>query len=950
MAPKQTQHVHGRSTITLGGSDTSIKRPLLASPPAADAVVLEYTFALDVLLRKLRASQPAYFDEDVVHPQAELSNSSIVNSIPTAVEHQHQHQLHTLVSGHQHIEGGRKEVRGSPTQQNGGDFPSAGGKELKSVMEVAEQLDLSQLGRSRRCLMELLKLLQRAITFVLDHCGRERSSSSSNGLSPEVSTARRSAEVTMGREGNLDTTPSRAPRGNFIEALKTLAGESLPLAIQRCVLLLDEVVQSLLVYANDSEHLRSALRYDRELVAGMCGVCLAARRLELRGASSGGIMQTCEDSPRLSTSNRSGRSSARMLSKQDHAFPAQNQTANHMFTTTLRDVSEVKSLQEWLQVEHVGQALSKSIADVFALEMLMDGALPPAVCSSRFDGMTGLIWECKATLVGEILAARGFLSSWMKKATPFQVLRMSIMGLYAPPRSRAKLYDKMTAEGLLTTVHEQVHAAVSECKRWCPVQEAQPTQERNFEAVCVLHDCLDLLLCVTAPTGDDHGPQAPSPSPIVAVNEKAPMESIPAQETPTGRAPSRGATAPAALRGGAWATHIGELRRICFELVSVANIVHVPQAIPLSTGGATSDDDDSIASSRTSSASQLGQRQQSSAGHPLQRLRRPGWVTAALMDKICECVFQVARGSRELLHMVIHDVIDKLFDSVACHAAGLLLPLLLNVVDAVQKSGESTTTSAEDSDRIDLMADWFSTALCVDFVPWMFAHRRPWTLGRIISTISNSLTGGTRSSHGLGPPSSVGHVSLVRHIRRDEETLVVRYLDFGKRLVRDTAWREGTSGFLQKVLVVAKSVWAQQAIRPPHRRTLIAGLAAECIHVLTPIVEPCQREPSLLQTLLRTDSVKGKRQRSEESLPPIRSPPPPQRPPPAILGATMSPLVQEVVLPSPAELKSMDASPQSPAPRALLSEFETTTQQSPVEMTSRWQHRTTSGASRRQTF
>lgn len=978
-APRQSIQLKSNSAKNIDRRRRSGSSELSAAPqPRAasstsmnkdDAEVYEHVFALEILLRKLKQSQPSYLDEDVVNPHAELNTSS---SGASAVELQLQHQLAGALSGHPRTDDSHVEKRGSPNQRNGGDFGAIGstnGKEVKNIMEVAELLDVAQLGRSRRCLMDLLKLLQRVIAFTLSTSGASHAASvrpgaaasASSGLSPHTSTRHSGEIVTVispPRKGSasLQHSGSDAPHPTTSAPSFTLS----PLR-RRCVALLDEVIQSVLVHANESEPLRSAVRYDRELVAGMCAVCLLARQLELRTTASS--EKADFHSPSISTgkaSRNSGSDNGRRLRAARPVEP-------------LRDVAEIRDLQDWLQKQHVGAALSKSIADVFALEMLLDSALPPAVCSSRFDGMTALIWECKASLIGEVLSARGFLNAWMKKATPFHMLRMAIMGLYAPTRSRAKLYDKMVSEGLLNSLEERIQTAVSSCKEWQPSTE-EPCHQVELN---MIHDCLDVLLCITAPATsvDDAAAaaQAASSPPQSRDNERDVNEeggTLLALDAPQPRGSSKGATTLGANRGVSWSTHIGSLRRIAKDLASITNIAAVvpcnyrrapTSALPSRQSSSHSslkslDEEKSMDSfSRTNLSRQnsIHKHMATSATshnveHSQQRapsLTRPMWFTTTLADKICECLFQIARGSPYLLHMMIADVLDPLFDSMSCHAAAMLLPLVLNVVDAIHKSGATSTTSAEDSSRIDMIADWFSTALSVDFVPWLFEHRRQqWTLGRIISSLGSSLTSSSSSSSSKAVACSdqlpvVGHVGITRHLRRDEEPIVVRFLEFGKRLVRDTAWREGTTGFLQKVLVIAKSIWTQQAQRPIHRRTMIAGLAVECIHIISPLVNPLQREPSLLQTLLRTADTRAphaqKRERSEDPpmLPPPRSPPPQSRT--TTLLATPVSGHQDVLLPSPAAQPTINgASPQSPAPRALLSEFEGSSHQSEDETVS----------------
>ena len=422
--------------------------------------------------RRLVENEPKFEDEDVVSPQLVPTHFSPLRS--------------------------KEEDDGVvfPNADGGGFAGNGAGAEMSPAtkrpadlvpgpLSLTAQMNLfdpRQIIKSRKAAAELIKLVRRL------HLTRPEPNH-------QPQPAAISATAGPSRQLNCFTPPpanhgaSSAPSSPAMARVGMVDDDSVRASVlnhPRYVYLLDQIVQSLAVYCNESIHLQQAVA-ERGNVQMLCSIGLAGRMLENRGLMPQG-----------------------------------------------RSLDEVARLGKWLEEHGVPPPLRDNITDTFALELLIDACLPPAVCSSRFDGLLSLLCDRKSKLIVEICASRTFLPTLMKGVHMGSVANLMSMGLHALPKTRAKLYDKMVVEGALRQLKDKI----------AQVAAIRSALAANDIQILELARALDILLLITVPN----------------------MSTIEGSDDPSSASSSHRARH---VRCIAWGTNAAEVDAICRSLLRI---------------------------------------------------------------------------------------------------------------------------------------------------------------------------------------------------------------------------------------------------------------------------------------------------------------------------------------------------------------------------------------------
>ena len=112
-----------------------------------------------------------------------------------------------------------------------------------------------------------------------------------------------------------------------------------------------------------------------------------------------------------------------------------------------RRTEEISILEAYLADNNVPAVLAEELCQCYALEMLVDAGMPPAVCSSRYEGVATILWERRGRLVGTIIASKSVLTLLLKAMSVQQLAFLMRLGLCVEPRGRARFYDRLVSEG-----------------------------------------------------------------------------------------------------------------------------------------------------------------------------------------------------------------------------------------------------------------------------------------------------------------------------------------------------------------------------------------------------------------------------------------------------------------------------------------------------------------------
>nr|CCC96174.1 unnamed protein product [Trypanosoma congolense IL3000] len=315
------------------------------------------TAALQLLYCRMLSSQPEFFEEDVGFTEYPLAGNPLTHS-PT---HSPTHMTHT--SSHWGDAQGESDETGasslfsrvavcspqtlSASSEQNVAPPTTTVPDLdppitcQRFFEVVKNFDAKMILRSRKVALDTLKLLSCAYALAWrDACELPRFTQSNRGASSRAMTSVLRAEgVNSGSNTMLSTSQPLFGVPS--------ASTSLHKPEEGIVRLMDKCIGCLLVYANESAALRNVVASNTALLKLLCFVCVEARKLEVA----------------------SHRSVVRDL---------QSEFSN--FTSYWGSFAATQSLLETLQ-------------ECYLVEFLLDAALPPTVCSGKYDGIAKTLFQ-----------------------------------------------------------------------------------------------------------------------------------------------------------------------------------------------------------------------------------------------------------------------------------------------------------------------------------------------------------------------------------------------------------------------------------------------------------------------------------------------------------------------------------------------------------------------------
>ncbi|KEG14570.1 hypothetical protein DQ04_00401100 [Trypanosoma grayi] len=509
---------------------------------------------------------------------------------------------------------------------------------------------------------------------------------------------------------------------------------------EKLVALMSKCVEALLVYANESPSLRTLVTSNVMLLRLLCFICVEARRLE--------------------------------ASLQRDAW---------------RDIdAELNELASHWRAFPATLPFIGTLQECYLMEYLLDVALPPAVCSMRYDGIAMTLYQKKERLMMDMVSSRSGFGN-MTKGLPLRGLAALVsMSTFTEPRLRARALDRMTGEGLVLTLREEMCGATKETVRALTSvksgrqnpskkgpspsslrltprgvggvfasSQLRPKRARSEGGLLDVQEspwrrlgyCLDILQWLTAPNL--------------------------AHEIPSTSA----TTTKGVVRATAWASQTDDVRGICACLLRLSSIkVHnSPSPYP----------------------------------HPFQ-------------EQALECVRQIASYSAVLYGIVV-EALDDVFDECSEGRAhgqddytALLLPLLVELLQLKQHAEANE----------ECIRRWFT---------WLAECLVPQVFDVPVLTCNRENGNTTWPRKGRGKLSSIRCEApvLARDLRRDEIISLSPYFNFASRLINETSWRCGAESFLAKIALLAYNVVLSQARRP----NLIFGQASACYDVVAPLLQ-----------------------------------------------------------------------------------------------------------------
>ncbi|CCW68396.1 unnamed protein product [Phytomonas sp. Hart1] len=562
------------------------------------------------------------------------------------------------------------------------------------------------------------------------------------------------------------------------------------------ILYLDQSIQALLVYCNDSTTLSQFISSNQSILGLFAFVCSMSRRAEE------GVVNGAEDVPGARDVNA--------------------------------ELEELKS--HWSSCGLVGRVVNY-LQECYLIEFLLDDALPPAVCSSRYEGLTDALCDKKRKITLNILLNCHKLSSMVHMSPLKGLVGIIKMFAFTGVRQQARFLDRITAEGLMerllkelkdvwldlfpplgsvhnieclyvcsqtvsnstfdnTSIHNQIDGNSSSSKRKVstpPItSDFQTRNNLNYTSKVVecLGYCADILLIITN------------------LNLRSALETDEMMKTPR-------TASTAVVRSTLWASQDATLHEMVAILLRIAcfNFHNQQNSISL------------------------------------------------LRSYIMDCVLQIAVHSDPLYNMVV-DAINALFEDFQLNEAGwgpqnlsshpiLTMnwttapePTTINAVNGLKYLKNFTPLL---SLLVGLLAQtnhaqvhavsirrWFwylSTNLLPDAfeVPSLISGRKSTVAwGRQLMKRSQPVTKNLMTKNVL-PWTAV---MLARNLRRDEMISLLPYFTFACRVIRETIWRDDSEVFFAKIISLSYHVMMVNA----RQCNLCFGQAFSCYKLMSIIL------------------------------------------------------------------------------------------------------------------
>jgi hypothetical protein len=170
--------------------------------------------------------------------------------------------------------------------------------------------------------------------------------------------------------------------------------------------------------------------------------------------------------------------------------------------------SELDSVKTMLSVKPFTSAQVSTLLSAYCLEFLVDAAMPPAVCSSKFEALQAAAWARKADFIANVADTRQFTAIFLKMLPVQCVLNLVVFALHGEPKIRIRFYDRLVSDGMLSVLQRSLDDAVAALQTTrSSTNLVDPAAATDSDALLHAASCaLDVLLLLSAPADT-----APSP-------------------------------------------------------------------------------------------------------------------------------------------------------------------------------------------------------------------------------------------------------------------------------------------------------------------------------------------------------------------------------------------------------------------------------------------------------
>lgn len=812
----------------------------------------EVRLALHRLLDKLHASQPFYKEEDVAVIPFPSEGSSPSHS-PSRAE-----ELFSTC-GSADRERGLGDDGSHAASSVAGQKPPAASSTVAEAAGQGTAVDLDSplsaplfltavnlfeaklILRNRRVAVDAVKLLRQGYALVWHDtqyigaagAGVKRATPAAPPeASPTTSPTRRSTSPPLGvRVGRALFQPSVSPCPTF---------QPDPDLVKK----LDECVQVLLVYANNSSVLAQFIASSQPTLRLFIFICIAARQVEERG----------EVGPSSSSSSSC------------------TATSSSTGVPHRRDVdAELARLSAvWANCGVAGR-LVDLLRECYLIEFLLDAALPPAVCSARYDGLVNTLYDRKQRIILDMVASRQGFAAMMQVIPLRSLAGVVAMSAYSDVKLRARLLDKMAAEGVMDRLFDAVSTAFEEVLKELlrpvgastSVPAAAVARKRGRPRGSGVLQSLSPPRPPTSQPAQARSPirneeirafGLPSPEPASAATGTDHHSRRVSRQSQSVEGSVGGGGAMASpgvdVAGGSAVERLG----LCIDVLLLLTCPNLRPA---------AEAEEMLRHPKTAASAVVRSTVWASHEAALQGIitrllwlamvppthRSITYMLRALQEQAMECVLQVGSYSGCLYAMVVQslDVLletsrpgrqrsgsstslspsrDKPSPPPECaekmqYDARGVLPLLVKLLTF-------TTHAQANSESIQRWFQWLTEHMVPHAfeVPTLTNGRRSssaWGRQRKLSK------GG---SIGAGPPAVTP--VLARDLRRDEVIGLSSYFRFACRVVQETRWRDGAEAFFAKVALLAYHV----VLANSRRCNMYFGQASACYDAVAPLLQP----------------------------------------------------------------------------------------------------------------
>ncbi|KAG5470721.1 hypothetical protein LSCM1_01967 [Leishmania martiniquensis] len=822
---------------------------------------------LQRFLDKLRHYQPLFTEDDVTAipfpPEGSsscVSGGSPYSSAPTSLRHSpsrfdnEEATLHdTIKSGgsSQSTTKGKKGSIASHTPTGSPTFHSASVIDLDVPLSASLFLtavnifEAKLLSKSKRVSTDALKLVRQAYALVWRD--PDYLATRTNGDASLAGSSSAGSSTPTAGGSRKASAPLASPHKKPHLTSEALFSASAPAPTQRperqLVLQLDECIRTLLVYANASVNLCQSVSTDSRMLLLIAFVACSARRLEEEDdvPCAGGLGSAAE----IAVGNRNL-----------HA-----------------EVVQLESL--WRRCGIEGR-VADYLRECYLIEFLLDAALPPAVCSARYDGLQMALYEKKQRIISDVVTSRAGFAHMMQVAPLRGLCGLASMSAFGNSKLRARLLDRMASEGIVerlaaemagaievilapntTTAtparsptkrprqsaargesppHQRLRAGAStsassqgspgsvpfggKARRASPMARASTALERLLESdptpVERIGMCVDILMLLTCPDLRPRDSGEESPSRLSA------------------------SSASAAVRSTTWASRDAALHEISLYLLSICflskNHARYAELSSLQLYAA----DCMLQWAAYSGAFYaivvhamdvlVDTMEAAAASPPTTRRKSPHSRSSSPQNGGRKATTQGDQRGGERGRRVLQQLMPG-------DEAGLL-PLLINLLQyTIHAQANAKSIRRWFSFLANrLLPEAFEAPQLTNGRPssaaWGQQQQREQQRCSQVASRASWLPGGLGSSSLAALDDALDAPVLARDLTRSEVAVAAPYFCFARRTVEETSWRDGTQALFAKVVLLAFHVIVTQG----HRCNLLFGQACACYDVVAPVL------------------------------------------------------------------------------------------------------------------